>query len=123
MTGKSIAAMIETGASAMSLDLRKWRFKLRDTECEKVSPLWLYPELDCSSCVEDVEDQSGPGQLAYYVAVLQRRHPKWWGADAVPICWSVCGEGIFEAAPNNGDGYKNFLTLFTRRTTPRPASR
>jgi hypothetical protein len=31
----------------------------------------------------------------------------------VPIHRSVRGEGIFEAAPNDDHGYKNFLTLFT----------
>jgi hypothetical protein len=57
-----------TGYGRGSLaDLRKyWRFELRDTGFEMVSPLWLYPELDISSCVDDVEDQSGAGRLAYY---------------------------------------------------------
>jgi hypothetical protein len=44
-------------------DLRKWRFKLCGSGFEKVSPLWLYPELDISSCVDDAEDQSGAEQL------------------------------------------------------------
>ena len=26
-----------------------------------LSTLWLYPELNCSSCVDDADDQSGPG--------------------------------------------------------------
>ena len=97
----------------MSLDLRKWRFKLRGTGFFKTSPLWLYPELDCSACVEDAKDQSGAGQLARYVDVIRRRHPQWWEADAVLIEWSVCGEGIFETAPNDDRDCKNFLTLFT----------
>ena len=97
----------------MSLDLRKWRFKLRGTGYEMVSPLSLYPEIDCSACIDDVEDRSGDRQLAHYVDVIQRRHPRWWEADAVAIHWFVEGDGVFEAAPNNDDGYKNFLTLFT----------
>jgi len=96
---------------------RKWRFRSRGTGFEKVTTLWLYPEINCSSCVDDAEDQSGPGQLAYYVDYVQRRYPEWWEADAVPIYWSVRGEpGIAEDAPNsdyanrNGD---NFLTFWT----------
>ena len=106
-------AKIDLGTSVMSLDLRKWRFKLHGAGYEMVSPLWLYPELNCSSCVDDVEDQSGAEQLAYCVDVIQRRHPKWWDADAVAINWFACGEGIFETAPNDDRDCKNFLTLFT----------
>ena len=92
---------------------RKWRFRFHGNGFEKVTPLWLYPELDCSSCVDDVEDQTGAEQLAYYVDVVQRRHPRWWEADAAAIFWSIRGEGIFETAPNDEDGHKNFLTSFT----------
>jgi hypothetical protein len=83
---------------------------------ERVTPLWLYPEIDCSSCVADVEDQSGAGQLAYYVDYLQRHFPEWWDADAVPIGWSVRGEGIWEYAPNDPDEQldENFLTFWSR---------
>jgi hypothetical protein len=104
---KHRAAMIE----------RRWRFRGREYGNEKVSPLWLYPELNCSSCVDDADDQSGEGQLAYYVDYVQRRYPQWWNADAVEIMWSVRGDGIFEYAPVPfeacDDIGENFLTFFT----------
>ena len=95
---------------------RMWRFRSRWGGFGRVTPLWLYPEINCSSCVDEADDQSGEGQLAYYVDYLQRRYPEWWEADAVPIYWSVRGDGVFEHAPNNSRDYsggKNFLTEFT----------
>jgi hypothetical protein len=95
---------------------RRWRFQSLATGYEKVRPLWLYPEIDCSSCVDDADDQSGEGQPDYYIDYVQRRYPHWWEADAVPIWWFVMGEHICEFAPMNAhricDG-KNFLTEFT----------
>ena len=83
-------------------------------EDERVTPLWLYPELVCSSCVDDADDQSGAGQLAYYVDYLQRDYPAWWVADAVPIGWSVRGDGIWEYAPNEPNELgENFLAFWT----------
>jgi hypothetical protein len=35
-------------ASRWSPPPRKWRFQSRDGGFEMVSPLWLYPELECS---------------------------------------------------------------------------
>ncbi len=92
----------------------KWRLRSRETGAEWVTPLWLYPEIDCSSCVDDADDQSGPGQVFYYADYLQRRYPDWWAADAVPIWWSVMGEGICEYAPgaSNTRHDENFLTFF-----------
>ena len=93
---------------------RKWRFQSRDAEFERVTPLWLYPELDCSSCVDDAGDQSGVGQLAFYIDQIRDHYPERWESDAVPIYWAVRGDGIFEAAPNNVvDRRKNFLSVFT----------
>jgi hypothetical protein len=97
---------------------RKWRFRARGADFEMVSPLWLYPEIDCSACVDDVYDLSGEEQLDYYVDYIRARHPDWWEADAVPICWSVRGDGVFEEAPNNApygptDNGENFLTFWT----------
>ena len=94
---------------------RQWRFQSRNNGFERVTPLWLYPEIDGSSCVDDADDQSGAGQLAYFVAYIRRRHPKQWDADAVPIFWSVRGDGVFEIAPNNARDIigKTFLTSFT----------
>ena len=96
---------------------RKWRFRSREDRFEMVSTLWLYPELNCSSCVNDADDQSGTGQLAYYVDYVQRGYPEWWEADAVPIYWSVRGEpGIADHAPNSDYANRrgdNFLTFWT----------
>jgi hypothetical protein len=95
---------------------RAWRFRSLDSGFERTTTLWLYPELNCSSCVDDAEDQSGEGQLAYYVDYVRRRYPEWWNADAVSIYWAVRGEGVFEHAPNNVHAIcadKNFLTSFT----------
>ena len=88
-----------------------WRFESRGG-LEKVTPLWLYPELDCSSCVDGADDQSGMGQLAYYARYLKSRHPDVWASDAVRIYWYVEGNGgILESAPTNPT--RNFLTLYT----------
>jgi hypothetical protein len=92
---------------------RLWRFHALWNGYERVSSLWLYPEIDGSSCVGDAEDQSGEGQLAYYVDYIKRRYPEQWEADAVPIYWAVHGDGVFEHAPNDAYGGKNFLTEFS----------
>jgi hypothetical protein len=89
---------------------RRWRFRSREGGFDRVTPLWLYPEIDCSSCVDEAEDQSGAGQLAYYVDYLQDHCPEWWDADAVPISWSVRGDGVYEYAPNKRE--ENFLTFW-----------
>jgi hypothetical protein len=78
---------------------RKWRFSFRGNGFEHVTPLWLYPEIDCSSCVDDADDQSGAGQLAYYGDYVQRRY-----------------DGIAEHAPNTNRDYsggRNFLSFCT----------
>ena len=85
----------------MALPIPRWR----------TTPLWLYPELDCSSCVADADDQSGPGQVAHYIDYVRERCREWWVADAVPITWSVRGDGIWEYAPNKRE--ENFLTFWT----------
>jgi hypothetical protein len=46
------------------MDERKWRFRSRDPG--RVTPLWLYPEIDGSSCVDGADEQSGVGQLAAF---------------------------------------------------------
>jgi hypothetical protein len=87
-----------------TLPLRKghWRLcQLRGMHAAIVD-LWLYPELDCSSCVQDCEDADGAEQLQFYVEYIKRKHPAWWEDDAVPIYWTVRGEGsdsICEEAP------------------------
>ena len=91
-----------------------WRFRSRQTGAEWIKALWLYPEIDGSSCVDEAEDQSAEGQLAHFVARLKRRYPEQWEADAVPIFWGVQGDGVAEWAPNEPKaGSENFLTFFT----------
>lgn len=93
---------------------RQWRFRSRQTGYEHTTSLWLYPEIDCSSCVGDCDkDESGAEQLAYYVDYVRRNYPSWWEADAVEIYWSVRGEGVAEHAPCNALSGRSFLTTFT----------
>jgi hypothetical protein len=93
---------------------RLWRFRFREGGYEHTATIWLYPELDCSACIDDADDQSGPGQLAHFVDYVRNQCPEWWAADAVPIYWCVRGEpGVCEQAPvANSD--ENFLTFFTK---------
>lgn len=93
---------------------RLWKLKSRRWGHIKTTNLWLYPELDCSSCVDDVYDESGEEQLQYYVQYIQRRYPQWWDDDAVPIYWSVRGDGDAfgsEAAPCMTK-HENVLTYY-----------
>src|SRR5262249_10587364 len=71
---------------------RLWKLKSRRSDHVKVTRLWLYPELECSSCVDDC-DGNGEDQLAYYCEYIRTRYPQWWESDAVPIYWSVIGDG------------------------------
>jgi hypothetical protein len=76
--------------------LEKWRLQSRESNHFKITALWLYPELDCSSCVDNVYQASGEEQLAYYCEYLRTayggRYRHWWNDDAVPIYWSVMGD-------------------------------
>jgi hypothetical protein len=60
-----------------------------------------YPENRVLS-LQDCEDADGAEQLQFYVEYIKRKHPAWWEDDAVPIYWTVRGEGsdsICEEAP------------------------
>ena len=105
-----------------------WTFRNRESGYTFiVEELWLYPELDGSSVVADHPQDP----LGGYIAYLKRNHRDWLNRDAVPIYWSVVGDGIHEAAPEqfsgNGDNewdyccgscedcsYDHFLTWFTQ---------
>jgi hypothetical protein len=79
--------------------LESWRLHCRNGLHTKTVRLWLYPELDCSACLDDVRDESGAAQLDYYCDYVRRRRPEWWAADAVPVYWSVMGnEDAFGSA-------------------------
>jgi hypothetical protein len=73
------------------MKLEKWRLRATDYDHTKVTALWLYPELECSACVDDC-DGNGQEQLAYYCRHIRRKYPQWWDADAVPIYWFVRGD-------------------------------
>lgn len=95
--------------------LEKWRLASRRTSHVKITRLWLYPELDCSACVDDVYPASGEEQLAYYCDYIRKRYRDWWDADAVPIYWSVVGaDAAFgsEKAPFDLTGGDNVLTYY-----------
>ncbi|MCW2898517.1 MAG: hypothetical protein JWO67_782 [Streptosporangiaceae bacterium] len=98
----------------------RWTFQSRLTASETRCDLVLYPELDCSGMVDDVYELDAQGQFEEYVQYLERRHPEWLTADAVPVIWSVHSGwtgGVFEAAPFTawGDGvsWGNFLARYT----------
>jgi hypothetical protein len=101
--------------------LEKWRLASREFYHVKVTTLWLYPELDCSACVEDCYEKSGDEQLRYYVNYIKTaydgRYRHWWDNDAVPIYWTVMGDDDgfgCEQAPFELDGYggDNVLTIY-----------
>lgn len=94
----------------------RWIFETRHYGNERRCDLQLYPELDCSSMVDDYYELDGHGQLEAYVQYLESRHPEWLEADAVPIVWSVHSNwyGVFEAAPFARSYIgMDFLTHFT----------
>lgn len=76
--------------------------RYRDGRIRRYDEIWLYPELECSSMVDDYCDRSGEDQLAEYVRYICREYPQYWEQDAVPIYWMVDGSpepGICETAP------------------------
>lgn len=98
-------------------ELETWSFRSRKTDFEKQEKLFLYPELNCSSCVDDCygTDQN---QFEYYCDYLRRHYPDEWEADSVSIYWSV--EPVGEHAPCEANvdafGPKNFLAFYTDPT-------
>lgn len=90
----------------------RWSFASLKSGYERTTELWLYPELDCSSIVGE-HWGDGESQLHLYVDYLEREHPEWLEADAVPIWWSVYD--ICEYAPFQKHALVNedFLSFFT----------
>lgn len=98
----------------MSTDLeRRWRFRSREGGRAIVTPLWLDAEPLCLPCIDDLGDESGVAQLAYYLDYLQRECPEAWEQDRIEVYWSVLGEGISEQAPVANDD-ENFLSFFSQ---------
>jgi len=110
-------------------DLPQYEFYARRGRMKHVQGLFLYPELDGSSVVDEYYGLlDGEGQLEAYVEYIESKHPGWWQNDAVPIVWGV--EPTSECAPfQSGLGWRlsrespdlirtlengaNFLTYYT----------
>lgn len=97
-----------------------WTFASLRSGYERTCDLYLYPELDCSSMVDDYYEESGQVQLEQYVRYLRERYPHWMEKDAVPIYWVVQSKtgGVSETAPPFVSAYapagdRHFLTSFT----------
>lgn len=97
-----------------------WVFHDRSGHRRHQPELWLYPELDGSSCVDDLWwTDDGEEELDYYIDYVRRTQPDWWANDAVPIYWSVAP--VHETAPfqevwskaNGPTSWGDFLTYFT----------
>jgi hypothetical protein len=99
----------------MTAKLEKWRLSSRRSNHAKITNRWLYPELNCSACIDDCDGDNGDDQLRYYVDYIQRRYPHWWESDAVSIYWTVMGDGDAfgcEQAPFDLNGGDNVLTFY-----------
>jgi hypothetical protein len=93
---------------------RLWEFKFREGGIERTTTLTLDAELCCLPCIEDAEDQSGDGQVRHFVAYAQSELAQAWERDAIPIFWTVMGDGVFELAPFNlDDDDEHFLSIWT----------
>jgi len=97
----------------------QWLFQSRESGVERCTDLYLYPELDGSAVVDEYHYLDGEGQFEEYVQYLQRRHPEWLQADAIPIVWTVRSKtgdsDVYEAAPfqQSEPPWRDFLTHFT----------
>jgi hypothetical protein len=66
-----------------------WELTSRRSGYSQTTKLWLYPELNYSSCVDDCMPASGEEQLEYYLDMIREVRPEYWERDAVPIYWTV----------------------------------
>lgn len=94
----------------------RWRYFGLRGGFERREDMWLYPELDGSSVVDDYYDLDGRGQLREYIRYLVRGYPDELRNDRVPIYWSV--QPAMETAPPFLDpapvfGDRHFLKWFT----------
>lgn len=85
---------------------------------ERSEELYLYGELDGSSCVQNCDSDDDRQQLDFYVRWIKANDPEWLAADAVPIYWSVLPIG--ETAPYQptftarvGSPVEDFLSFFS----------
>lgn len=97
----------------------RWEFRNKRSNFRFQADLYLYPELDGSSMVDDYYGElDGEGQLDEYISYVQRNYPDQLRSDAVPIYWYVQGPGICEGAPpflghNYHGPVTHFLDFFT----------
>lgn len=66
----------------------RWTYMTR-SGYRRQEDMFLYPELECSSMVDDYYDQSGDVQFEEWVRYLVRHYPELLRDDAVPIYWTV----------------------------------
>lgn len=95
--------------------MKTWSFKLRTNGYEETVAIWLHPEIYGVPMLDDFLHLNGEDQLAIYLAWIMAAKADLWKADAVPIYWSIRGEGIAETAPFTQEPYgdENFLTFYS----------
>lgn len=107
--------------------LRQWRYKCTKFSgvTARVDRLYLYPELEGSSMVDDYWDEDGAGQFKAYYRYLERKYPQWLEADAVPIYWTVepsCETAPFQQLEHWGP-FEDFLTVYSWPEDPKTGER
>lgn len=103
-------------AAARGAKPGRWTFESHRSGYERSVDLYLYGELECSAMVDEVYELDGEGQLTEYVLYLKSQYPQWLQDDAVPIFWSVMGDGVCENAPFQSRElwtHAHFLNSFT----------
>jgi hypothetical protein len=104
--------------SMIPTDIPEWEFSSRRGGFTQRSVLWLYPEINLSSCVDDVYDEGGEAQLEYWASYVRKYRPEDWEADAVSILWCVEGPQFkVEFAPFAGNS-QSFLDYYTWPVSP-----
>lgn len=92
----------------------KYSFESLRSGDVRTEELYLYPEIHCSSMVDDYYGESGEAQLVEWVSYLRRNCPE-LDMDAVPIYWSVLP--TIETAPFQkltwSDEGEDFLTIYS----------
>lgn len=96
--------------------VKTYVFRNHRSKYEFTTPLYLYPEINISSIVGDLYDETDEYQFQYFVDHIRNEYPAYWEKDAAPIFWSVVGDSTFERAPFQNDrweGDEDFLSWFT----------
>lgn len=102
-----------------------WDFTtLRGKTSHENIALTLYPELECSPCLDNFYDCEGRAQVEIYFNYIQMHHPEWVRADAVHISWYVSSGPlecpvVFESAPFESRPYGDHADFLSHYTWPR----